>query len=62
MPKKKPLSRFIASLVVTGHAGMLDTLLVVETNGDSTASRFSDVVTARELSPDERERFFGWQK
>jgi hypothetical protein len=61
-PKKKPLSRFIASLVVTGKRGVLDSLSVLEVNGDKTFTRFAHVSTDRELTEDEQKRYFGWQK
>lgn len=62
VPKKKPLSRFIASLVVTGKGAALENLLVSEVNGDRTLTRFSNVLTTRELTPDEQKRCFGWRK
>lgn len=62
VPKKIPLSKFVASLVVTGKRGLLETLVVTEVNGDRTTTRFSNVVTDRELSADEKKRFFGWKK
>jgi hypothetical protein len=60
VPRKKPLSKFIASLVVTGKQAAFETLSVVETNGDRTLTRFTDVVTDRELTDDERKRWFEW--
>jgi hypothetical protein len=60
VPKKKPLSKFIASMVVTGRKNVLATLEVIEVNGDRTSTRFENVVTDKELSPDERKRCFGW--
>jgi hypothetical protein len=62
VPKKKPLSRFIESLVVSGKKNVLETLVVTEVNGDRTTTRFTNVVTGRELTPDEQKRYFGWQK
>ena len=60
VPKKKPLSKFIASMVVSGKQNVLATLEVIEVNGDRTFTRFENVVTDKELSPDERKRCFGW--
>jgi hypothetical protein len=60
-PRKKPLARFVASLVVSGRRGVLSDLVVTEVNGDRTVTRFSNVVTDRELTPDEEKRCFGWQ-
>jgi hypothetical protein len=62
VPKKKPLSQFIASLIVTGKKGVLESLVVFEVNGDKTTTRFTDVINDRELSADEQERYFGWRK
>ena len=60
VPRRKPLSRFIASLVVTGKGAAFQTLEVRETNGDRTSTRFSAVVTDRPLTEDETKRWFGW--
>jgi hypothetical protein len=62
VPKKKPLSRFIKSLVVQGKRGVLESLTVLEVNGDQTSTRFGNVVTDKELTEDEQKRCFGWQK
>ena len=62
VPKKKPLSRFISHLIVTGKKGVLESLVILEVNGDKTTTRFSEVVTDRELTADEQERYFGWRK
>jgi hypothetical protein len=62
VPKKKPLSKFIATMVVTGKRGVFETLIVGEVNGDKTATKFSNVVTDKELSPEEHERWFGWRQ
>ncbi len=61
VPKKKPLSTFIASMVVTGKRGVFDTLLVNEVNGDKTSTKFTNVVTDKELLPEEQQRWFGWR-
>ncbi|HTF91212.1 MAG TPA: outer membrane lipoprotein carrier protein LolA [Planctomycetota bacterium] len=61
VPKKAPLSKFIATMVVTGKQGAFETLEVREVNGDRTTTRFSKVVTDKELSPDEEKRWFGWR-
>ncbi|HUR27672.1 MAG TPA: outer membrane lipoprotein carrier protein LolA, partial [Planctomycetota bacterium] len=60
VPKKKPLDKFIAHMVVTGKRGVFDTLQVGEVNGDKTTTKFTGVVTDKELTPEERERWFGW--
>lgn len=62
VPKKKPLSKFIANLVVTGKKNVLQTLEVIEVNGDKTSTRFENVVTDKDLTPDERKRCFGWER
>ncbi len=62
VPRKKPLSRFIASLVVSGKRGVLVDLAVLEVNGDRTFTRFTNVVTDRELTEDEQQHCFGWQE
>lgn len=62
VPKKKPLSRFIKSLAVKGKRGVLESLVVLEVNGDQTSTQFTNVVTDRELSADEEKRLFGWRK
>ena len=61
VPKKQPLSKFIASMVVTGKRGVLISLLVNEVNGDKTSTQFTNVVTDKELTSDERNRWFGWR-
>ena len=61
VPKKKPLAKFIASMVVSGKQGTFESLLVNEVNGDKTTTKFSNVVTDKELAPEEQERWFGWR-
>lgn len=60
VPRKAPLSKFIASLVVTGKGAAFESLSVIETNGDRTLTRFTAVVTDKELSEDEQKRWFQW--
>lgn len=60
VPRKKPLSTFIASMVVGGKQGAFETLLVNEVNGDKTTTKFSNVVTDKELAPEEQKRWFDW--
>lgn len=62
VPRKKPLSKFIASLVVHGKKNVIETLVVVEVNGDRTTTKFERVVTDKPLTADEKERFFGWRQ
>jgi hypothetical protein len=61
VPRKKPLDKFIAHMVITGKRGAFDTLLVGEVNGDKTTTKFTSVVTDKELTSEERERWFGWR-
>jgi len=61
VPKKQPLDKFIAHMVVTGKRGVFETLLVSEVNGDKTTTKFSSVVTDKELTAEEQQRWFGWR-
>jgi len=47
LPSDPAMVEFVASVHVTGHAGMLDEMEVVEPNGDRTVTRFKQVPEAQ---------------
>lgn len=47
LPSDPAMVEFVASVRVTGHAGMLDEMEVVEPNGDRTVTRFTQAIEAQ---------------
>jgi outer membrane lipoprotein-sorting protein len=57
-PTVSPLDGVIASLSFTGRGRALSELIVVETSGDETRTRFSEVDAERHFAPEELLRLF----
>lgn len=62
VPRNEPLSKIIASIVVTGRGENVASLTVSEKSGDTTTTTWTNHVTRQRLTADEEQRFFGWQK
>lgn len=58
-PTVAPLDEVIASIRFAGRGRVLDTLTVVETSGDETRTRFSEVDAEKHFSSEEIRRLFG---
>lgn len=61
-PRGEPLSRVIATMVLTGTQAKLSTLTVTEQSGDTTLTRYHDVEVAAELSSDDEALLRGSKK
>jgi hypothetical protein len=57
-PTVSPLDSVITSISFAGRGQRLDSLIVIETSGDETRTRFSDVDAERRFSNEEIERLF----
>lgn len=58
-PRRRPLSRFIRKIVLSGDATGMKQMLVQNRNGDRTISRFERVESDRAFTAEELHRIFG---
>ena len=58
VPRDAALAKVLQRVELRGRATAVADVRIVETNGDETRLRFSDVDTARSFSAEERARFF----
>lgn len=59
VPRGEPMDAIIESMVLTGQGALLQSLVVVETNGDVTRTKFHDATVGPPLSPEEERDLFG---
>ncbi len=59
VPLGEPLDAVIESMVLTGRGALLQSLVVVETNGDTTRTTFHEATIGPPLSPAEEQDLFG---
>lgn len=59
VPRKEPLSKLIAHIVVDGVGAEIRAMSVVETGGGITNTTWRDVVLGKALSEEEERRLFG---
>jgi hypothetical protein len=59
VPRNAPLSDLVRELRVAGHGFVADRLDLIETNGDRTLTKISDVDAARTFDSEERRALFG---
>lgn len=58
VPRKEPMNVVIASMVLTGHGALLESLVVLETNGDRTETAFQETAVGPPLSAEEEQTIF----
>jgi hypothetical protein len=58
-PRREPLSKAIAHIVVRGERGVLREIVVTEKQGGVTTTLWSNVVLAQPLTAEEERRWFG---
>lgn len=59
VPRKEPLGKLIAYIVVSGKGAEIAEITVVETSGGRTLTKWTRVVLGKALTEDEERRFFG---
>lgn len=61
-PKKEPLSKVIASIVVEGSKDRVQRYVIREVSGDCTVVTWTEVSNKAPLTEDEARRWFDWAK